>query len=311
MSRDLPKPLKKRKRKKRNFRERTPATKQVDILLIFKCICAFLLARTTLVGGAHPLGYAMFVATFPAGGAYWCALSIIAGLVSSAAGLIPIGKYVISIAVFSLIWERFLPHRFRTPAITSLIATLCVLTSGGFLLFADKTFGGYPLIYDIVVLVVECATVWIASRAFHISVPLVFSMRLRHSLTPEQTVSTALFAGGVLCGFGNAGIAGIFSVTGTLCVLCVLLFAVRFGSLHGCSAGIIMGIVCCLSRGRIDACAASFALSGMCAGYFSRYGKWSACISFILSNALVTIFSNGSTEVLINIFDTTLATVIL
>ena len=72
-----------------------------------------------------------------------------------------------------------------------------------------------------------------------------------------------------------------------------------------------MGTVFCLSRGRIDACAASYAISGLCAGYFARHGKWSACVSFIMANAIVTIFSNGSTEVLINIFDTTAAAVIM
>lgn len=306
------KPLKKRSGKKRSFW--TPEkvnTKTVNWQLILKCLCAFLLSRTSLVGGAHPLGFALYAAIFSGGGAYWCAVCGILGLILSGSGLVAVGKYIIAITAFSLIEERFLPAKFKSGSINAFIASMCVLVSGFFLLFVDTTFGGYPLIYDSVVLIVEAASVWVATRAFNVAVPLVFSLRLRHSLTPEQTVSVALLAGGVLCGFGNAGIPGIFSLTGTLCVLCVLVFAVRFGSLHGCSAGIIMGIVSCLSRGRIDACAASFALSGLCAGYFSRYGKWSACVSFIISNALVTIFSNGSTEVLINISDTAIAAVIL
>lgn len=313
MSKATPAPLKKRPKNKRSILTCAPPIlkNNISLPLLIKCICAFLLSRTAFVGGACPLGFSFFVSAFSMGGAYPCAICAILGLLSAGAGILVAGKYIIATILFSLIMERFLPQKFSSAKISAVIAAFCMLFSGFFLLFADVTVGGYPLLYDVVVLVVECATIWICSTAFSFSLPLIFSIRLRRSLTTEETVSLALLSGGILCGFGNFGIGGIFTLTGTLCVLCVLAFAVRFGSLHGCSAGIIMGIVCCLSRGRIDACAASFALSGLCSGYFAKYGRWSACISFIMANAVVTILSNGSTEVLINIFDTALACIIL
>ncbi len=309
-----PKPLKRRRRKERSFWENRFSEKSQSSFqwqTAIKCLCAFLLSRTSLIGGAHPLGFAISIAMLPLGGGYICALFSALGLILSGVGLLPIGKYIIAFTIYSLIEERFISKKNKNAALSALIASLCLLATGFFLLCADITFGGYPLIYDSLVLIVECATVYLAVKAFTLAIPLVFSLRLRRSLTTEETVSVAFFAGGVICGLGNAGINGVFSFSGVLCVLCVLIFAVRFGSLHGCGAGIIMGIVSCLSRGRIDACAASFAFSGLCAGYTARYGKWSACVSFIIANAIVTIFSNGSTEVLINIFDTTLASVIL
>ncbi len=314
MSKSSLKPLKKRRRKERSFWESKFSEDNKNSFqwkIAIKCLCAFLLSRTTLIGGAHPLGFAMSCAMLSGSGAYFCALSAAVGLLLSGVGLIPIGKYIIAFTAYCLIEERFMPQKYKRAGIFATVASLSLLVSGFFLLFADVTFGGYPLIYDSLVLIVESATVWIAVKAFSNAIPLVFSLRLRRSLSSEETVSIAFFAGGVICGFGNIGINGIFSFTGVLCVLCVLIFAVRFGSLHGCSAGIIMGIVSCLSRGRIDACAASFAFSGLCAGYSAKYGKWSACVSFIIANAVVTIFSNGSTEVLINIFDTALAAIIL
>lgn len=313
MSRTLLKPMKKRSGRKRSFHEvkiSESLKSNFPWQTVTKCICAFLLSRTSLIGGVHPLGYAMAAAMFSGKNAYAVAFSAILGLAVSGVGLIGVGKYIIAITVFALMQERFIPSKLKTGKISALIASASVLVSGFFLLFADTTFR-VPLIYDTVILIVETATIWLAVRAFSVAIPLIFSLKLRHSLTSEETVSVAFFTGGILCGFGNAGIGGVISVTGVLCVLCVLLFAVRFGSLHGCSAGIIMGIVCCLSRGRIDACAASFALSGLCAGYAARHGKWAACISFIMANAVVTILSNGSTEVLINIFDTAVAAVIL
>ncbi len=313
MSKLLLKPLRKLRGKKRSFRATgKQQLKNEDLIkLSLKCLCAFLLSRTSLVGGSHPLGFSFFAAVFTGGGGYRCALFSVLGLMFSGVSFVSVGKYIISIILFSLIMERFLPDRYKSGKAAALTAASTLLLSGVFLLFANSALGGYPLIYDCVVLIVEVATVWISTLAFSKSVPLVFSLRLRHSLTPEETVSVALLAGGVLCGFGEAGIEGVLSINGILCVLAVLIFAVRFGSLYGCGVGIIMGIVNCLSHGRIDAGAASFALSGLCAGYFARYGKVPACMSFIISNALVTIFSNGSTEVLINISDTVIASVLL
>lgn len=315
MSKTVIRPLKKRVKENKNKIPDSPLSRflkeKLSSGLVFKFICGVLLSRTALIGGARPLGYAFFAACFSFGGAYISALGAIAGLLFSGINLLSIGKYIISLILFSLIEERFLPEKYKSIKLTSLIASSCLLISGFFLLFADMTVGGYPLLYDSLVLIIETASVYVCVNAFTVAIPLVFNLKLRRSLSTEETVSLSLLAGGVLCGFGMWGIGNLFSIAGTLCVLCVLSFAIAFGPLHGSCAGIIMGIVCCLSRGRIDACAASFAVSGLCAGYFSKHGKWASCVSFIMANAAVTILSNGSTEVLINIFDTTVAAAIL
>ncbi len=314
MSTSTLKPLKKRSGKKRSFFNGQAAEKVKKYVfseLALKCLCAFLLSRTQFIGGATPLGFSFFAANFALGGTYACAFAAVLGLFFSGMGILTVGKYIIALILFSLVEERFLPNKFKTAKIRAVTACLSLLCSGFFLLFADITMGGYPLIYDSMVLIVESATVWLCTMAFSIALQLITNLGFRRTLTAEETISFALLAGGVLCGLGEAGIPGVFSLTGSACVLCVLLFAVRFGSMHGCAAGIIMGLVSCLSRGRIDACAASFALSGLCAGYFSKYGRWSACVSFIIANAVVTILSNGSTEVLINISDTAIAAIIL
>jgi len=314
MSISTPKPLIKRGGKERSFfkgQAIEQAKKYVFSSIALKCICAFLLSRTRLIGGATPLGFVFFVANFGLSGTYASAISSIVGLLFLERALLTTGKYIISIILYALVRERFLPKKYQNERVNAVCACFCLLITGYFLLYTDVTFGGYPLLYDSMVLVVEAATVWFCTRAFSVAIRLISSLGFRRTLATEETVSLALLTGGILCGLGDFKIAGIFSVTGIACVLCVLLFAVRFGSLHGCGAGIIMGVVSCLSRGRIDAGAASYALCGLCSGYFSKNGRWSACISFIMTNAVVTILSNSSTEVLINLFDTIFATFIL
>lgn len=314
MSNKVLKPLKKRLSNRRKLNKETSPfklSKYITLEIIIKSICAFLLSCTKLIGGASPLGFAFFASSMGGIDAYIYAAFSLLGIIASGGKIVAIGKFCISAILFSLIYERFLPEKYKKPRTVASIAALCTLGSGIFLLFTTMTIGGYPLIYDFVVLITESATVWLAVLSFLTAMPLVYSLNIRRSLAPEESISLAFLAGGIICGLGDIGFPNVFSLAGTLCVLCVLAFASRFGSMHGCVAGIVMGVVYCISRGRIDACAASFAASGLCAGYFSSKGRWASCLSFIMTNAVITILSNGSTEVLINLFDAILASCIL
>ena len=178
MSKTLLKPMKKRSGRKRIFHElKIPKNLKNNFpwQTAVKCLCAFLLSRTTLIGGAHPLGFAMAAAMFSGTGAYAVALSAVLGLAFSGVGLLGVGKYIIAITIFALLQERFIPQKLKTGKISAIIESASVLVSGFFLLFTDNTFGRFPLIYDTVVLVVEAATIWLAVRAFSVAIPLIFT----------------------------------------------------------------------------------------------------------------------------------------
>ena len=145
------KPIKKRERKERSFFNRQAVKhikKYVLSQITLKFICAFLLSRTSLIGGATPLGFAFFAANFGLSGTYSCAIALIMGLLFSKKSLLTIGKYIISIIIFALFQERFLPRQKHSSRMSAVCACLCILVSGYFLLYADATFGGYPLKYD-------------------------------------------------------------------------------------------------------------------------------------------------------------------
>lgn len=303
----------------KSFRKKTSLKPKVSRLASLPCrndilcaVCAFLLSGTRLVGGCAPLGFAFSAAIFPLGrGGYISALFAILGLLVRGATLATAGKYAVAFLIYAFLWEKIFSGKSTAKAVRCTLAALSLFASGAFMLFAFSAMGGFPLIYDVIILITESATVYLGTLAFLVAVPIVTSLNFRRSLTAEETVSLAFLAGGVICGMGNIGANGIFTLSGVLCVFCVLAFASAFGAQQGCCAGIIMGLVSCLGRGRIDAAAASYALSGLCAGYFSKKGRWATCLSFIMTNAVITVLSNGSTEVLINLFDALIAAVIL
>lgn len=275
-------------------------------------MCAFLLSGTKLVGGSAPLGFAFSAAMLALGkNGFLCAAFAVLGLILRKNAAATALKYITAFIIFALANEKLFAKKAYSPRIVSAAAGAAAAFSGGFMLLGARALGGFPLLYDAVLLVTDAATVYLGTLAFLIAVPVAETLNLRRSLGSEETVALAFLCGGVICGFGTLGFGALFSVSGILCVLSVLSFSLSFGALQGCCAGIVMGLVNCLSRGRIDAAAASFALSGLCAGYFSKKGRAAVCLSFIMTNAVVTVLSNGSSEVLINLFDTMLAAVLL
>ena len=268
---------------------------QIGILLT-----AILLSRAEGIGGTHPFGFAFFAAV---GGNPLAAVGGALGLVWSGAQLIEIGRYIFSAAVFMAVWPGI--KRGRLPFVTkrqgAALAAIIAPAVGLFLLFISMTVGGYPLLYDIIVLLAEAATIYVAASAFGRALPLCSTLHLRRSLTGEETLCFALLFGCCVSGLCGIRIFSSLDIGEAACVLLVMIYAIRFGSLHGGVAGAVMGLICALSRGRVDASPASFAISGIAAGYFSSKGKLASCAAFILSNAVVTVLANGSAEVLINL----------
>ncbi len=273
-------------------------------------LTALLLSRAEGIGGSHPFGFAFFAAV---GGSPAAAIGGAAGLIWAGAGLLEIGRYIFSAAVFMAVWPGI--RRGRLPFFTkrqgAALAAIISPAVGLFLLFISLTVGGYPLLYDIIVLLAEAATVYVAAAAFGRALPLCSTLHLRRSLTGEETLCFALLFGCCVSGLCGIRIFGSLDIGETACVLMVLVYAIRFGSLHGGVVGAVMGLICALSRGRVDAAPASFAVSGIAAGYFGKHGKAASCAAFILSNALVTALANGSAEVLINLSCSLAASAIL
>lgn len=263
-------------------------------------ITALLLSRAKFIASCHPFGFAFFAAS---GGNPLCAAGMILGLMSAKAELIIIGRYIFSAAIFMAVYPGIcrgrLPfiHREQPAALGGII----IPAVGLFLLFISMTVGGYPLIYDCIILLSEAAAVFVGAVAFGKALPLLGSLHLRRTLTGEETLCLALLLGGIISGFCGITLFNGFDIGEALSVFAVIAYAIRFGSLHGGVAGAIMGLICTVSNGIITAAPASFAVSGISAGYFGKKGKFAACAAFILSNSIVTALANGSSEVLISL----------
>lgn len=261
---------------------------------------ALLLSRARFIASCHPFGFAFFAAS---GGNPFCAVGMILGLMSAGADLIITGRYIFSAAIFMAVYPGIrqgkLPFVSKEQAAAA--AGIIIPSVGLFLLFISMSVGGYPLLYDCIILFSEAAAVFVGTVAFSKALPLLGMLHIRRTLTGEETLCLSLFMGAVISGFCGIAPFKSFDLGEAAAVFVTIAYAVRFGSLHGGVVGAVLGMICSVSGKIVTAAPASFAISGISAGYFGKKGKLAACGAFILSNAVVTALANGSSEVLISL----------
>jgi len=82
-----------------------------------------------------------------------------------------------------------------------------------------------------------------------------------------------------------------------------MLLSFKAGPGVGAAVGVIVGLVINLSGPATPLVIGSYAFCGLMAGLFRNIGKMGTAVGFILANAVLTLYINGSTEVIIHIKD--------
>lgn len=270
---------------------------------VFFFILAILCGRATLFSSMRPFGGAFFASIFSKKGGYLYILAALIGQISSGAPLYEAGKYLFAMTFFAVVIDRLPPHAGKNPFIRGGIFAFTLAISGGFFAFASGEGVIFSTYYDIMFLLVECAVAFAAVAAFMGAIPIIRKMKLSYTFSSAEEISLVTLLGCALWGAKDITNIFVFNLSDILCLLIIIVFSVRLGTGKGVIAGLIMGLVSSLGSGRIDVSCVSYAFSALTASLLGKYGAIPACSGFILANALVTALANGSTEVLISIFD--------
>ncbi len=270
---------------------------------IFLFFIGTLSARATLFSLLRPFGGAFFAAIFNSKSTYIYILCTILGFVSSSAPLLDTGKYIFAMTLLALISATLQQKSVQSPVPRSALYTAGLAQSGLCFLFA--AYGGftYLALYDLMLLFIECFISFAATFAFYVAMPTIKSMHLSRTFSPIEEISIVSLFGCALWGAKDISNFFIFNLSEITAILIILIFAIRLGSGRGVIAGLTMGLVSALGSGIVDLSSVSYSFSALAASLMGSFGALPACSSFILANALITALANGSTEVLINIFD--------
>ena len=157
---------------------------------------------------------------------------------------------------------------------------------------APIIFGTFYL-YDLLIGIMQAIIVFIFYKIFVNSITVIRDFNYKKVFSIEELMGASMLIAIALSALTPVHILG-FSVKNILCILMVLILGWKNGMLVGATGGITVGVV----LGVIDVgnpiMIAAFAISGLLAGLFSRFGKPGVIIGFVLGNTVLTYVSNGN-----------------
>lgn len=163
----------------------------------------------------------------------------------------------------------------------------CLIVKLAGLIFRDF------MVYDLLLTIMYSICVFIFYKIFVNAVPVINKIGSGKVYSIEEVMGTSLVLAIAVSSIGNFAIFG-YSVKNILCILIVLIMGWKNGILVGGTTGIVVGTVLgIIGAGEIDM-VASYALSGMVAGIFSKFGKIGVIIGFIIGNIALTYVANGN-----------------
>jgi len=274
-----------------------------DILINF---FAFMLSRAVILSCMSPFGLPFFATIFDGKvNSLFIGISVIMGFISAGLGIASL-KYVAAMFIFTasvlLLKSSLLNKTFFIALMTFnglFISGLIVIIFNGLLL------------YDIFMLLFECFICFVMVYIFKMSIPVLKQQNRRQTISNEEMISLAILMGLILLGVNNIILPVGISLRNVLSIFIILLFSLKYGIGVAVSSGVTLGLIGSMADSGMYHIISSYAFSSLISGVFKPLGKSGVCLGFLLGNAIMTIYLNGSTEVLINIFDILLAALLL
>ena len=148
---------------------------------------------------------------------------------------------------------------------------------------------------------------------FFVLVPgmaVLLNIRKSYIYSKEESIAFVVLLAIGLAAFKNLNIFN-FSVYNIMVMVLVLVYGWKNGAILGTTSGLLIGL---LLTGLTDAnmsLVVSMAVSGGLAGLFSKFGKISIIIAFILGNIYISYYSSGFSELTIRLSEMLIASISL
>lgn len=152
-------------------------------------------------------------------------------------------------------------------------------------------FGTFYL-YDLLIGIMQAIVTFIFYKIFVNSITVIRDYGYKKVFSIEELMGASMMIAISFSALTPIHILG-FSLKNILCILIVLVLGWKNGMLVGATGGITIGVVLGIIDEGQPIMIAAFAISGLIAGLFSRFGKPGVIIGFVLGNTLLTYASNG------------------
>lgn len=256
-------------------------------------IIAIGLSGVTFLNDINPFGIAYLGAIYVAGIPIFGFLILIGGVIAISLGKSALLTYFLTAIIFIgfTLGIRFKKtSRSVDTAIKIGISVLCA----GIISLVGKNI----LLYDVLLVIMTAISTVIFYIIFSKSIDVFTSYNAKKFLSREEIVGISIMLVIALTSLGSFSIYG-FSVRTVLSILVVLILGWKNGALVGTTSGISIGMILGTMGIADTSMIASYALSGLLAGIFSKFGKLGVVLGFIVGNIILTYIDNGGISTII------------
>ncbi len=205
-------------------------------------------------------------------------------------------KYLFSAIVVIILY--LVTHKLKAAKKLTLSAGAALANlAAGYLIFYVRDY----YLYDLLMVIIESILIAILIYIYDCGIPIIKNYKNRRMLSAEEVVAITVLA--AFCFVGtDFHVAGL-STRNIFIIFIVMVFAYLGNSGTGAAVGTIMGVVQSLSGSILPSAIGVYGLCGMMCGLLKNLGRYGCPLGFIISNALMTFYINGSTEVLIRFYE--------
>lgn len=222
--------------------------------------------------------------------------------ISILAGVLSVGdkgillKYLFSSLAFIILYAAAHKVKAGRKAAVSIAAALANFAAGYFIFYVQNYY-----LYDLLMVIIESILITILIYIYNCSIPVIKNYKNRRLLSAEETVAITVLA--AFCFVGTEFFIAGLSIKNISIIFIIMVFAYLGNTGIGAATGIIMGIVQALSGSILPAAIGVYGFCGLMCGLLKNLGRFGCPLGFIISNALMTFYINGSTEVLIRFYE--------
>ncbi|MDD4493249.1 MAG: stage II sporulation protein E [Eubacteriales bacterium] len=262
---------------------------------IILTILSFLLGRSFPDIGMSTFGFPLFaVASVMGVNKASTAAALLAGLLTIGAGN-SVYATVASIVLFSLLHLIFKKNMKKSMPLVAALVSLCV-----FIPEMVAVIMGGALLYDILNAFLSSFIAFTLAFVYSKGILVFTGQAGRKTLSGEEVVSSAILTALAIAGFSGMTILGI-AIRDVMCIFLILLFGQRFGASAGTAVGTVTGIIVGMNSEYAPFIISIYAFCGLLSGVLGKLGRLGAGLGFIMGNAILTLYFNGSTIVLVSI----------
>lgn len=272
-------------------------------LYILFCFMGFLVGRAVIFDSINP-----FCVSYLATSAI-CGLNIFLIGTSIILGVFSLGqkklflRFLVSLLMLIIIYPISKKLKINNKLSITVISIVCNIVPGLLIFYIEDYF-----LYDLVVLCVEAVMIGLLIVVYEKAFSIIKGMSKRKAVATDELI--ALFVLGAFCFTGTDVVFYGLSIRSIIAVFIIMLFS-YYGDIGiGTACGMIFGLLQSLGGSIIPGAIGVYGVCGIVCGLMKTIGKIGCPIGFILGNAVMTYYINGSTEVLISFYDILVASLI-